>query len=272
MENDIAILTSKAARAETLRLFLDYDGTLADFAPTPDIILPNDEVIDLLRRLVLAHRVLPAVISGRRLAHIQKLLPVSGLLIAGTYGVEMQLPNGQLRLGLPFELARPALEQLLPRWRALITDRDGFYLEDKGWSLALHGRYATDEAAQAVIKSAVVEAEAVIQAATASAQGSELEARFQLLGGERFLEIAPQIANKATAVQWVLQEMTPDDALIIYLGDDDKDEAAFEALLEVGGYAVRVSAEPVETRAQFRLEGPTHVRAWLNELLVARGA
>ena len=89
MDKKTARLTEIALEAETLRLFLDYDGTLDEFAPTPDIVLPNREVISILEQLVGAKGILPAVISGRRLAHIQKLLPVEGLLIAGTYGLEI---------------------------------------------------------------------------------------------------------------------------------------------------------------------------------------
>ena len=32
-------------------LYLDYDGTLAPFAPTPDDVLPDDDVIGLLSQL-----------------------------------------------------------------------------------------------------------------------------------------------------------------------------------------------------------------------------
>ncbi len=260
MEKEIHLLTQIMADAPAIRLFLDYDGTLAEFAPSPDTILQDPEVIALLERLVQAEGILPAVISGRRLAHIRKLLPVPGLLMGGTYGIEMQLPDEQYRAEVPFEQVRPTLERLLPLWGALIADREGFYLEDKGWSLALHGRFAVQE-----------EAEAVMAAANQAALGLEPGASFRLLGGDRFLELAPLAASKTAAVQWVLEKMTPPDALPVYLGDDDKDEEAFETLLQAGGYAVRVSAAPTETRAQFRLEGPAQVRAWLGKVLAARG-
>ena len=256
---EITELTHKAAQAKTIRLFLDYDGTLAEFAPSPDMILPDQEVIALLERFVAMNGVLLAVISGRRLTHIQKLLPIRGLLLGGTYGIEMQLPNGELRTLLSFEQIRPTLEQLLPRWQGLIAGRKGFYLEDKGWSLALHGRFATDE-----------EAETVIATARIQAQELHATANFKLLGGNRFLEFAPHAASKSKAVQWILKEMTPEDSLNIYIGDDDKDEEAFSTLLDAGGYAIRVAAAPTATRAQFRLEGPPQVRAWLAELLTVR--
>ena len=52
---------------ENLFLFLDYDGTLAEFAPNPDIVLPDDELIQLLTRLKANPKVDLAVVSGRRL-------------------------------------------------------------------------------------------------------------------------------------------------------------------------------------------------------------
>ena len=259
MRSGIQQLTEIAAGAETLRLFLDYDGTLAEFAPSPDTVLPDKAVIGLLERLVAAGGVLPAVISGRRLAHIQKLLPVPGLLMAGTYGIEMRLPDGQRCELLPFGQVRPLLERLLPRWQALIAGQEGFYLEDKGWSLALHGLHAAPD-----------EGEAVMAAARNEACALDFGEDFRLLGGDRFLELAPRAAGKSAAVRRVLREMTPPGALCVYLGDDDKDEEAFETVLAAGGHAVRVSARPVETLARFRLAGPQQVRAWLDELLTAR--
>jgi hypothetical protein len=35
-----------------------------------------------------------------------------------------------------------------PRWERLIADRDGFFLEDKGWALAIHARFAADGEAE----------------------------------------------------------------------------------------------------------------------------
>jgi len=259
MSEDISILTQKAKNAATLRIFLDYDGTLADFAPSPDMILPDPQIIFLIEDLVSSPGVYPAIISGRRLAHMQKLLPLKGLLLGGTYGIEMQLPNGDLYTRIPFEQVRPTIEKLLPLWRELIVKTTGFYLEDKGWSLALHARFADPS-----------ESIMVMTSARHIAQAQKPGSNFLLSGNSQFLELAPIEANKAMAVQLVLNEMTPKDSLIIYLGDDEKDEEAFVKILAAEGYAVRVSAKPVETRAQYQIEGPKQVRAWLGNLLAAR--
>ena len=140
----------RLAQAERLRLFLDYDGTLADFAPTPEHVNPDPELVDLIGRLARHPRFRVAVVSGRRLGHVQKLVPVPGVLLAGTYGVELQTPEGERIDRLDYDRVRPTLDALKPRWAALIAGRQGFFLEDKGWALALHARFAAeDEADQA---------------------------------------------------------------------------------------------------------------------------
>lgn len=153
MNVDIAALTEKAARAVCLRLFLDYDGTLAEFAPTPDIIQPRADLIDLLKRLAAAPGVLPAVISGRRLADIEKLLPAAGLLLGGAYGLEMLLPDGSRRTILSADVIRPQVEKVKTRWQDVIAGSSGFILEDKGWTVALHGRHAGAAQVEGVMES-----------------------------------------------------------------------------------------------------------------------
>ena len=94
MTQALELLTERVLAAPRIRLFLDYDGTLAEFAPTPDIIEPDPELADLVTRVAAHPRILASVVSGRRLEHVEELLPVPGILKAGTYGVEMTLPDG----------------------------------------------------------------------------------------------------------------------------------------------------------------------------------
>ena len=93
-------IIDRLEEAERLQLFLDYDGTLAEFAPTPDDILPDPEVIEILTGLRDHPDIWVAVVSGRRLDHIRALLPIPGILLTGTYGIEAltPLPQGDVTL------------------------------------------------------------------------------------------------------------------------------------------------------------------------------
>jgi trehalose-phosphatase len=244
--------------AERVRLFLDYDGTLADFAPTPEHVNPDPELIDLLARLTGHPRFRVSVVSGRRLGHVEKLVPVEGVLLAGTYGIEMRLPGGERVDRVSYEAVRPPLEAVKPRWAALIDGREGFFLEDKGWALALHARFA-DEA----------EAEDVLVAAR-SVVGEIPSDLFRVLDSHRFLEIGPRLAHKGRTVDYLLTRYPWPGAVPVYLGDDDKDEEAFGVIKTHEGIAFLVSREPRETQADGRLESPQAARRWLGALLGAR--
>ncbi len=249
----------RLAGSQRLQLFLDYDGTLAEFAPTPEYVEPDPALLSLIGRLVRDPRLRVAVVSGRRLEHVQKLVPVPGVLLAGTYGIELRTPDGQRQNRLDYQQVRPALEDLKPRWAALIAGRDGFFLEDKGWALALHARFAADAEADAVLGTARRLAEASREAA-----GTEL---YRLLGGHKFLEIGPRLAHKGQTVDYLLDCYPWDGALPVYLGDDDKDEEAFGVIQDRGGIAIVVAPQPRSTQADLRLESPQAARRWLASLL-----
>jgi trehalose 6-phosphate phosphatase len=252
-------LNDRLARIERLWLFLDYDGTLADFAPTPDQVTPDPELVGLLARLAQHPRLFVAVVSGRRLSHVQILVPVPGILLAGTYGIELQMPNGKRVDRVRFETIRPTLDALKPRWEGLIAGLDGFYLEDKDWALALHARFAGDDESERVLATARRMASSAIEGSPGG--------RFRLLGGHRFLEIGPRLAHKGRTIGLLLDRYPIPDAVPLYLGDDDKDEEAFSVVKARGGITILVAAEPRATGADYRLESPQAARRWLEELM-----
>ena len=198
------------------------------------------------------------MISGRRLSHIQKLLPVKGLLLGGTYGIEVLMPDGRQLTAYPYEKLRPTIERIIPLWNTIIHGINGFYLEDKGWSLALHGLRAEQRDADEAFASALN----VITEEIA-------DPRFRVIQGNRFLEYAPVLANKSLAVRKVLNEFTPVDAMAIYIGDDDKDEEAMDVVIEAGGFGIKVSSSGEKTQAQFIIRDPSGVRLWLRSLYSA---
>ncbi len=182
-------------RAEKVLLFLDYDGTLADFAPTPDDIFPDPDLISLLSQLQSDERIRVSVISGRRLSHIQKLVPVKGILLAGTYGIEVMWPDGRLEERVEYDQVRPVLDGLKPGWLRLTESTPGLYLEDKGWSLALHAKEVEDSIAEDNMR---------IARGQIPGTGSFQEG-FRVMGGHKFLEVAPVLANKGSTVNFLIK-------------------------------------------------------------------
>lgn len=254
-----AEIMERVGAAPRLLLFLDYDGTLADFAPTPDHVLPDPELVDLLQRLVDLPHIRVAIISGRRLAHIQRLVPVAGILLAGTYGVELQLPDGASHHRLSYDEVRPPLAQVKASWSELLQGRKGFYLEDKGWAVAIHAKDADPAEGRTVIARGRQEAEAALLRATAGV--------YRILGGDRFLEIGPALAHKGKTIAYLLEQWPWPGALPIYLGDDDKDEEAFMAIRAAGGVPLVVAASPRPSAAACRLPSPQAARQWLAQFL-----
>lgn len=236
-------------------LFSDYDGTLAEFVPNPDVVVPRQEVVDLVSSLTKNPHCKVAIISGRRLSHTHALLPIPGLILAGTYGVELETPDGEIHHPEGYNRLRPALDRIKTYWEGAIAGKNGFYLEDKGFAIALHAKFATDTDAQIVLSSA-----------EKWAKEDGKPDNLMILDGHRFLEVAPRSADKGKTVRHILESYPIKRALPIYLGDDDKDESGFEAVNEAGGMSILVAEEPRETQAHYRLENPRQVRFWLSDL------
>lgn len=246
---------TEVIKARLVRLMLDYDGTLEDFTASPDIVPRDPTLIALLQRLAFGGKYLLAVVSGRSLAALSEMLPFSGILLAGTYGLEMLLPDGTVETGADLRQVRPVMDRIKPLWQQLLPGEHGFYLEDKLWSLAFHAKLAAPQDAARVLEIAYRELMPLLPL-----PGFKIERR------ERFLEIYPEAASKRLSIERILTRYTPPKALAVFAGDDLHDENAFPVVLAAGGYCIRVGSDSIPSRAQFRLENPARMREWLAQL------
>jgi trehalose 6-phosphate phosphatase len=230
----------------TVGLFLDFDGTLSDIAPTPEEARPLPGVVEALERLAGAYG-LVAVVTGRPAADVLRILPVPGVRIFGLYGAEGTAVPG-LRPGLRDAVAGAA--RRVP----------GARVEDKGSSLAVHVRGTDDpDAAMARLWPLLERA---------------VEADEVVLRGRLVLEVAPRaMDDKGRAVVRAVREHGLTGAL--YAGDDAADVGAFDALdrLRDGGVAtVRVAVASSEAppallqRADVVVEGPSDLLRLLRAL------
>lgn len=251
-------LNQWVSEAERLWLFLDYDGTLVKFSRTPDVISPDPKVIELIRRVANLSRVRLAIVSGRRMRDIQTLLPVPGIYMAGTYGIEVQTPEGERIQREDYALIRPYLDRLKPYWMEIIDGKKGYYLEDKGWSLALHARFAPPK-----------EATRVISTIQHTLDQELITDEYRLIKRNKFLEVSSALAHKGKTVSFLLNSFPMPGARLVYIGDDDNDAEAFETIHSFGGVAISVAqyfGYIRSTGGDYVMKSPKAVRKWLENL------
>lgn len=233
-------------------LLLDYDGTLVDIVPTPEQARLDDETRALLVALASHPRLRVAIITGRGrpgLDQVAGALP--GVALATNGGLVIEDASG--RWVEPHANAlRPVLAEVAVELRKLASAYPGTLLEDKEWTLALHYRLAP-EAEQAF-------------AERCADIASRYAGRLRVIGGKRVFEIQPAVPwDKGAAANAVLDRWSIRDA-VLFVGDDDIDEPAFEAVRRRGGLAVRVGGAGKQTAATQVLAGVAEMRALLRRL------
>jgi len=221
-------------------LLLDFDGTLVPLIDNPNGVNLDASVRRILGCLTRKPGLSVYIMSGRRLADLQRRVRISGIHLLGLHGWESRgsaLPPSQKQV---LHEAKVWLAQHLP-------PQPGVLLEDKGYALAIHYRMAK--------VSAVRVAQKVLRAAR-----DHFGPGLRLLKGKKIWELLPRaIVGKGPATQGLLAKL-PADTLPIFIGDDTSDESAFAVLRH--GLAVHVG-DHTQTKARFCLRDPAEVREFL---------
>lgn len=246
MQESISVLDRGPAPPPALdpsrtALFLDLDGTLAPIAHQPDAVAPSNELTRLLKSAALRLHGRLAVISGRSLADIDRILEGAVTPAAAVHGLVRRNAKGAILTMPPhpgLNFARDALDRL--------TDRPGILLEDKRLALAVHYRKApeAEEAVLAVCRSLAATTGLVLQL------------------GRMVAELRTPGADKGDSVHAFMAEQPFAGALPVFVGDDLTDEDGFAAAAALGGYGVLVG-EDRDSAARHRLPDVEAVLGWL---------
>lgn len=224
--------------------FLDVDGTLIDLAETPDGARTPDGLTELLRSLHARSGGAVAVVSGRSLADLDRLLHGAPVAVAGLHGIERRDPEGRVtaaaRTGSAIARVAAELEGHAARHPGLLVER-------KGPALALHYRRRPALAGYA--------------GRLANAALRELGPTYRLQRGKRVLELRPRGADKGDVVRDFLALAPFRGTRPVFVGDDLTDEAGFVEADRHGGMSIKVG--PGRSAARWRLPDATAVRNWL---------
>ncbi|MBZ5514243.1 MAG: trehalose-phosphatase, partial [Acidobacteriia bacterium] len=237
-----AQVSARLRAARHVALFLDFDGTLLPLRRRPEDVWLDTGVRRRLARLARRRHVTVCLISGRQLADLRRRARVAGVFYLGLHGWERE---GKARQATPEVLVR--LKRSIGTGLAKLP---GVWIEDKGFSLAIHYR--------GVPPAVVRRARLFLGECLKPHRG-----QCRLLRGKKVWEILPaEVSGKGEAARNVLARLGG-SALPVYVGDDTTDEAAFEALR--GGITVRVGPAR-RTKARYRLRNPQEVGRLLERL------
>lgn len=227
--------------AANAALFLDFDGTLVPIAPRPQDVRVPVWVVPVLRQLQERLAGALALVSGRPLSALDRLLRPLRLPAAGVHGVERRLSDGRIHVHaatLP-SLARMATEVLARRNPSLLV-------EPKPGALAVHFRARPELEPHCLL---------LLRAALVGVED------WEVLRGPCVAEVKPRRVSKGRAVAAFLAEPAFSGHVPVYVGFDGADEDGFAAAQAHGGFGVKVG--PGASRAHHRLSDPQAVGHWL---------
>jgi trehalose-phosphatase len=223
--------------AESVALFLDYDGTLAPFHADRMLAVPMHGVVDALLKIIDASDTRLAIVSGRPTAEILHLAGDLELTIVGSHGWESHRPV-RGRQYVPVSTSQEGVLDAAYDFAAGLLGAER--VERKVASVAAHLRGLPPQEYTKIEQ----------QLATNwLANAGEGIVEFRPFNGG--VELRALGRHKGSAILELLAEM-PARTLPVFLGDDDTDEDAFQAIRDIG-YGIRVGPHDRPTAARGQL-------------------
>jgi len=236
--------------ARNWAFFLDIDGTLFDIVALPAAVRAGKSDYELLTALYEAAGGAVALVSGRPIPGIDKIVRPLQLPAAGQHGVERRDARGKVH--------RHAIETEL--WQAVVApirqsaaQYEGLIYEHKGLSIAVHYRLAPD-----------LEKPVRVLLERAAAR---LGDRYEVLPGKMVFELRPSGRDKGVAIEEFMHEKPFARRVPVFLGDDVSDEYGFRVVNRLGGHSVKVGSGA--SAAHSAVADPAAVRVWLAQWIAA---
>ncbi|HVI07092.1 MAG TPA: trehalose-phosphatase [Candidatus Binatia bacterium] len=250
IENTLAAVR----RAPQSLLMLDYDGTLAPFRNRRPEAFPYPGITRLLEEIVRCGRTRLAIISGRDVRDVASFLgPELPVEIWGLHGLQRVTADCKLEQ-LPVD---EAASQALNKAKDWLCSHDlKEVAEFKTGSIAVHWRGLRTEESEWLRGRVLLGWRPIVR-----------NTSLQLLNFDGGLEIRTPIANKGDAVRKMLSEMPPASPAA-YLGDDNTDEQAFQAINE-SGLSILVRPCWRDTLARAWITPPDELKTFLTQWLEA---
>ena len=229
-------------------LFLDIDGTLADFQLDPNDCYIPAKTLNILEKII-SNKIPVVAVTGRDIDSARKLFESLDLPIAALHGLNIYLgKEKELHTSKNF-LEISYIYNMLTK--ACIPYPD-LLIENKKSSIALHYRKAP--ALESIAKKIILESQQVFP-------------NLKLIQGKFVYELIPAQANKGLAIEEVLAHFNQHDLYIpVFIGDDVTDEDGFYFVNQVeDGISIKVGQGL--THARYQLQDTKQVHDFLELFL-----
>lgn len=226
-------------------LFLDFDGTLTELAPSPDAVRLDADMPAVLSGLLESLDGAVALISGRSLAELDRF---TGLVLpgAGVHGLELRERIGT-KSHPPEDAAGIVwIEHALA---PLVRGDPRLILESKPGAVALHYRRAPDREQDC---------------RTAMAEALAATSGLHVIEGKMVLEAKPDHVNKGYAIENLMRVPPFAGRLPVFAGDDRTDEDGFGIVKALKGVTIKIGPGP--TIADHRVASVAVFLNWLKEV------
>jgi trehalose 6-phosphate synthase/phosphatase len=231
-------------------ILLDYDGTLVNFAPTPEKAVPSSRVVSILERLSKKPRTKVVITTGRKNDSIDSMLGNIPIDIIAEHGAMIK-EDGRWR-----DLIDPDVswkQEILELMERVTNICSGSWIEEKKFSISWHYRNA-DPMFGYILSRRLLR---LVKVRTNPY-------KVKILDGNKTIEVMTFRTGKDKAVDYCLNKQDYD--YILSIGDDKTDEDMFEALLGRRNAITVKVGQGGETYAKHRVESTAEVLDILEQL------
>ena len=199
----------------TVRLLVDYDGTLVPIARSPALAAPDDDVLSLLDALAQQPGIRIDIVSGRPRPTLESWLGHLPIALWAEHGFwHRRGPDEPWRAAA--DIPSDWMQRIRPIFEPFTTSTPGSHVETKSASIAWHYRRAKREfGARQADKLRMLLRDALSNQP------------FEVLEGKKVIEVRFRGVSKALVAQRVLADA---DGQLVAIGDDRTDEELFRAL------------------------------------------
>ncbi len=230
-------------------VFLDFDGTIVEIEDRPDDVRIDAATLRFIERLREKVGRALALVSGRDIHVIDRLLYPLVLPVAGVHGLQRRDASGRLHSPI---IDQSVVDAIAGRLEAAFLSEPGVVIERKTGAVAIHFRLRPD-----FEKKCHALARKIVRG----------RPDLHMIKGKMVCEIRLHGNDKGAVIAAFLEERPFKGRKPIFAGDDATDEAGFIAVNARDGVTIKIGEDP--SAAEYRAANILELRNWLDELMGA---